>query len=141
MEQTITAPNPDDLQRLESMRAWVRDHYEPQARDKYQSLDGKLNLLQAILDNGWIRADETLKLQCLGITLGDALAQALGLEWVMVEDQHGRDPAVQVAASNIRVFPQTLISKRIEKGEPVNVRELFDGLCERVRQLGKELNH
>jgi hypothetical protein len=32
-------------------------------------------------------------------------------------------------------YPRTIISKRIEDGESVNVTELFDGLCRRMEDL------
>jgi hypothetical protein len=141
MEQTIAAPTSADLKRLESMRDWVRNHYSPEARHTYESIDGKLNLLQTILDNEWVCANETLKLQCLGISLGDALVQELAMEWRAVEDEYGRDPALQMAGTTILLFPQTMISKRIEAGQSVDIREMFQSLCARVLQLRKELAH
>ena len=78
---------------------------------------------------------ETNKLQCLGITLGDALAQDLGMEWVMVEDENGRDPAIRFPGTTVIVFPLTMISKRIEDGEPVNVADLFSRVSARIREL------
>jgi hypothetical protein len=139
MEQTVTSPTSADLERLESMRTWVRDHYAPEAHHKYESIDGKLNLLETILDSGWIRTDETLKLQCLGITFGDALAQELELEWIIVEDENGRDPALRSPGTSILLFPQTTISKRIEAGEFVAVRNLFQFACAKVHRIRKEL--
>jgi hypothetical protein len=95
-------------------------------------------LLQAIIDAGWIGASETLKLQCLGITLGDALVQELGFEWVMVEDEYGRDPAIRKPGTTVIAFPLTMISKRIERGESVIVRELFDGVVDHVQRMAAD---
>src|SRR5215467_9146276 len=94
VDQKCEPLNPDDIADLAAKRAWVCGHYDEAASDKYDTLDGKLTLLDAILRNKWIAPDETLKLQCLGVTFGDALAQNLGLTWVAVEDQYGRDPAL-----------------------------------------------
>jgi hypothetical protein len=58
----------------------------------------------------------------------------------MVEDEYGRDPALRYKDTTLLVFPQTMISKRIEDGEGVDVRELFDGLRERVEEIRAE-NH
>lgn len=121
MSQTFHPLSEGDVANLEAKRRWVRDHYESDAQEKYQTLKGKLALLDTIVSNKWIEPHETLKLQCLGITFGDALQQMLGLEWQMVEDEFGRDPALLVPGTSIVVFPQTSISKRIEAGENVEV--------------------
>ena len=135
MEQRVTKPSADDLAEIEADRDWVRGHYDSDAQHKYETLQGKLVLLQAILDAGWIERSETAKLQSLGVTLGDALAQELHLEWVSVDDEYGRNPALRVPGTSVIVFPRTMISKRIERGETVNVSELFRGVCDHVRQM------
>src|SRR5258706_6465121 len=94
--QKIEALSGEDAAHAEKQRAWVRGHYEPEAQHKYETIDGKFRLLQVILDEGWIESTETWKLQSLGIAFGDILAQGLGLKWVLVDDEHGRTPALQV---------------------------------------------
>jgi hypothetical protein len=135
MPQTIEAPSEEDLANIEAKRAWVRGHYDPKAQDQYLTVEGKLRLLDTILKSGWIEATEKLKLQCLGIAFGDAVAQELDLKWVAVEDEYGRDPALHLAGTSIILFPLTMISKRIERGEIVEVGVMFQGICERVREI------
>ena len=94
MSQRIDVPNAEELARIEAQRAWVRNHFEPDARGQYDSLEGKLRLLDTIVRSKWIERNETVKLQCLGITLGDAVVQEFAMRWVTVEDEYGRDPAV-----------------------------------------------
>jgi hypothetical protein len=125
------------LPNVDTARAWVRDFFTPEARHKYDALAEKLRLLQAILDAGWIEPSETAKLQCLGIALGDALVQELGMEWVMVEDEKGRDPAIRMPGTTVILFPLTMISKRIERGETVDVGDLFRGVATRARELAQ----
>lgn len=127
--QQILPLTDDDAAGVEAKRDWVRDHFEPGSQRAYETLDGKLRLLHAILSNAWIEPTETLKLQCLGITFGDALAQKLGMTWVMVEDEYGRDPALRFENSSVLAFPLTSLSKRVERGESVNVHELFSAAC------------
>jgi hypothetical protein len=124
--------------RIESQRDWVRGHFEAAAQHKYAILAEKLRLLQTILDAEWIERHETFKLQCLGITLGDALCQELRMEWVMVEDDHGRDPALRLPGTTVIVFPLTMISKRVERGEIPNVAILFRGVVQDVREMAPE---
>jgi hypothetical protein len=138
MDQKFEPLNPDDIADLEAKRAWVRGHYDEAARHKYDTLDGKLRLLDAILQNKWIAPEETLKLQCLGVTFGDALAQRLGLTWVAVEDDYGRDPALALDGTSVRAFPLTSISKRIERGEEVEIHRLFEQACTAIERLKGE---
>ncbi len=138
MSQVVTQPSAEDAERIEAQRRWVREHFDEDARHLYEHRDEKLRLLQTIIDAGWIEASETVKLQCLGITLGDALVQELGLEWVMVEDEYGRDPAIRKPGTTVIAFPLTMISKRVERGESVVVRDLFDGVVDHVRRMASD---
>jgi hypothetical protein len=125
-DQQIDKPGGEDLADIEAKRDWVRGHFTPEAQHKYFEVKEKLRLLQAILDAGWIEKSDKLKLQCLGITFGDALAQELGMEWVMVTDEHSRDPAIRFPGTTVLIFPLTMISKRVERDEAVNVQDLFE---------------
>ena len=135
MDQKVEVPNAEDIARVEKMRNWVRDHFTPEVREKYETVEDKIRLLQTILDENWIAPDETWKLQSLGITLGDILVQTMGLTWVAVEDEYGRDPALRDGDTSIILFPMTMISKRIERGETVSVVQLLDNAHDTVSRL------
>lgn len=128
----------DEADDLESKRSWVRGHYAEGSQHKYDTLAGKLALLDAILANGWVAPQETVKLQALGVTFGDALAQQLGLRWVAVEDEYGRDPALVLEGTSLSLFPLTMISKRIESGESVDVHAMFEWACQTVQRVRDE---
>jgi hypothetical protein len=130
--QKIEPLNQSDLAHIEAKRKWVRQHFTPESEHLYSDLDQKLRLLDTIIKNKWIEPSETVKLQSLGITLGDALSQRMGWEWVAVEDEYGRDPALKIPGSTLTLFPMTMISKRIEKGELVDVHKLFSGVIQKV---------
>ena len=139
MQQKIEGLAPAESARVETQRSWVRDHYDEAVRRHHETIDGKLRLLDTILRSNWIEPSETWKLQCLGNTFGDALAQRLGLVWVAVEDEHGRDPALRDENTSIVTFPMTTISKRVERGEAVDVRRLFDMACQSITRLRANL--
>lgn len=138
MSQTVGPLTPDDAADLEAKRDWVRNHYDEGARHQYGTLEGKLRLVDTILVNGWVAPDEALKLQCLGVAFGDALSQLVGLSWVAVEDEHGRDPALMLPGTSILVFPLTSISKRVENGEAVDVYTLLENACNAIERARKE---
>ena len=135
VEQRVTAPTPEDLDRLRAQRAVIEQFIDESSLERYATSAGKLGAIRALLDAEVFRPDQTYELQCLGIVLGDALAQELGMEWVTVEDAHGRDPAVQIPNTTIILFPLTMISKRVERGEKVDVFDLFNGLSAQVARL------
>lgn len=135
MEQRVESPTSEDLARIEAQRDWVRNHFVPESQPLYQEYDQKLHLLDTILKSDWLQPSETWKLQSLGITLGDAFVQRCGFEWVAVEDEFGRDPALRLPGTTIILFPLTMISKRIERGETVNVYELIDGVVAKIAEV------
>lgn len=139
MGQQIEVMSADDIQHVEKRRSWVRDHYDPGSKHLYDTIEGKLTLVETILREKWIEPTETWKLQSLGITFGDALAQKLNMHWVTVEDEYGRDPALHDSGTTIVLFPLTSISKRIERGEIVDVRQLFENACQSVAGLRSQL--
>jgi hypothetical protein len=47
-------------------------------------------------------------------------------------------PAIRYKESSLLVFPMTMISKRVEDGEPFDVAELFDGLAKQLAELIQE---
>jgi hypothetical protein len=133
----ISDPSDEDLAHLAKQREWVLGHYDDPSRA--ESIEGKLILLDGILKNKWIEPSETWKLQSLGVVFGHALAQKLGLRWQIVEDEYGRDPALILDNTTLRIFPLTMISKRIEQGEEVDVVDLFGTASGHIAALAREL--
>jgi hypothetical protein len=126
---------PEERAWIEEARSWVKGHFNDEADSKYGTLQGKLRVIAAILENGWVAPTDTWKLQSLGIAFGDALAQELMLDWVTVDDAYGRAPALRWPGTSILSFPTTMISKRIEDGESVDVRWLFEGICAQLTDM------
>lgn len=126
----VTPLDDPELRRLEEQRAWVLA--------QQQLLPGAivsgLGLIQQLLDSSLIGAAETWKLQSLGVIFGDALAEELGVPWVILDDEYGRDPAILLRRdTDALIFPLTMISKRVEAGEVVDVAELFRAVASDAR--------
>lgn len=124
-----------ERERIEAAREWVKGHFGDQLDERYAPLEGKLRVVDAIVRKGWVEPSETWKLQALGVALGDALAQKLMLDWVTVEDEYGCDPALNWPGTSVYSYPLTMISKRIERGEAVDVRELFEDACAHLSEM------
>ncbi len=86
--------------------------------------DSCLSRLQEAVDR--LAADKTVELQSLGILFGDLIATRCQLDWVVVQDDYGSDPALRNGTTSQLLFPLTMISKRVERGEPVRVARLFE---------------
>jgi hypothetical protein len=135
-EQKITPLDEADQKRLRDQRAVVERYLgSDDSKEKYKTAAGKLGTIRAILQGEVFKREQKYELQCLGIVLGDVFVQDLGMEWIMVEDEYGRDPAVRLPNTTIILFPMTMISKRIERGEKVDVFELYNGSAAHVESL------
>lgn len=140
-EQTISELDEEFRQRLETQRSVVKAHLgdDPENLRKFNTAAGKVGTIRAILDAGIYSVDDTYELQCLGIVLGDAFVQDMGMQWVIVTDEYGTDPALRDPNSrSILLFPLTMISKRIERGEQVDVLDLYNGVANEIEQMRAE---
>jgi hypothetical protein len=131
----------EDRARLQRHREWLLGHYEVDPKGSYSGWNAKLVLVDTILTSGWVRSDETWKLHSLGVALGDALMERMGLQWVIIEDEYGRDVALQDGDTSLRLFPLTMISKRVEKGESVDVTDLFNKVCAGTDEYRRRLRN
>jgi hypothetical protein len=132
-------PTETDRQRLREQRAVVEKFLvDENSRQKYQTAAGKLGTIRGILQANAFKANQTYELQCLGVVLGDAFVQDLKMEWVMVEDEAGRDPAVRLPGSTIILYPLTMISKRVERGDRVDVFDIYNGTANQVEELRRK---
>ena len=137
--QQVTSLTPTDVERLAQQRKAIEKYLgDERSKQNYRTAAGKLGLLRALIEQHVFKPSQTYELQSMGIVLGDAFVQELGMEWVVVQDSYGRDPAVRVPKTSTIVFPLTMISKRIEKGEKVDVFDLFNGVAEQVEALRRK---
>jgi hypothetical protein len=84
-----------------------------------------LPILQRLLDDKAFEKNHTYQLQSLGVAFGDVLASELGLRWVMITDEYGTDPTLRFKSTSININALTMISKRVERNERVDVVELL----------------
>jgi hypothetical protein len=116
----------EDRVRLEQQRAVV----EAAAKQRYgtpaltKTLTD-LRVLQRLIDDKAFDRKQTYELQSVGVAFGDVLASRLPLRWVMVTDEYGTDPTLRFKDTTVQINVLTMISRRIERGEEVNLTELL----------------
>jgi hypothetical protein len=121
----------DDLARVEIARKVVSDLVAARLGETAaSSID--LNVLQEILDRGAIAPDETYKLQCMGIVFGDLLCARSRFEWRMIDDEYGRDPTLAYPGRALNLNVLTIIAKRVENGDEVDLASMAEWALERA---------
>jgi hypothetical protein len=76
----------------------------------------------------------------LGLAFGQVfLENHSGFDWWMVEDEYGRDVALQFGNRTFLIFPGSMFSNRHEDGENIRVSILFADLAREVDALRPNL--
>jgi hypothetical protein len=134
-EQKIEPPNESEL-------AWVQAHV-----DTIKEATGGDTSVPTLDDlyAGWYeqwaaepedsREDPNDMINAVGLTFGQALVEGVGLDWVIVTDEHGTEIAVHGEPGDILVFPPNLVAKRFERGETHFLQMVYDGIAEQVAEL------
>jgi hypothetical protein len=139
MDQRIEAPTASDIDRIAKQLIHAESVVIDIVGRAFDGSRADLSAIQSVLDAGAVEPDATYTLQSLGIAFGKVFVeQHPGFDWWMVEDEYGRDPAIRFGQTSLLAFPQTMISKRIEDGERVDIEGLFDGLSRRLVELSEE---
>lgn len=135
--QRVLSLSLEDIAVQAKQRAVVEKYLSKEdLRGKYLTAAGKLGTLRALLQAKVFSVTQTYELHSMGVVLGDAFVQDMGFKWVIVQDSLGRDPALQYKNSKVLLFPLTMISKRLERGEFVDVFDLYNGVAaEATKQL------
>jgi hypothetical protein len=134
--QKITKPTVSDLARLAEQEASVirlLNARHPEAKLNHD--EGDLRWLQRLVDEKAVGPAQTYELQCLGAALGQVFATKTPLTWVVVEDESGRDFALQYPGTSVIVFPLTMISKRLEDGRDVDLIPLYRTIVAQVEKI------
>jgi len=135
-EQIISGLTGADVAALAQHRSLIESYLgNEESRRKFEEPVGKLGLLRALLENKVFSPEQTYELQSMGVVLGDVFAQDLGMEWIVVEDSFGRTLALRYPNTTIILYPITMISKRIEAGERVDVFDMYNSLAAEVDEI------
>lgn len=139
VQQTILAPDEEWITYIAKMWLLGSEVSQQVLGEEMDGTEEDLRRLQSILNTGTLHPNQTQQLQALGIVFGKVFVNLTpDYDWWVVEDEYGKDACVRYKQTTLLAFPQTMISKRIEDGEDVNVSELFSGLRERLETLRKD---
>ena len=132
-EPKFTELSRDDRARLERQRVLVA----AAAKQRYGTTaltrtTADLPVLQQLIDGKVFNKSQAYELQSLGVAFGDVLASELPLRWVMVTDEYGTDPTLRFKQTSLQINALTMISKRIERDEPVSVQWLLERTREQL---------
>ncbi len=90
---------------IEAKRDWVRNHYAPESLGEYDTIEGKLILLDTILKSNWIDKEEKVKWQSLGITLGDVFVQDMNFPGFRLKMNMGQIRLFNCPVPQLYFFP------------------------------------
>ena len=123
----FSALTEEDQGDLDARRARIAALVRTRYRLSLKRTTSDLRLLQKLLDDrathgALMRAD----LRNLGVCFGDVLTSLSDLRWVIVDDEHGRDPTLRWNETSVQINAMTMILKRVLMQEPVDLAALGD---------------
>jgi len=118
-----------------------RDSIDDLARRHFgRQLNGEkgndIAIMQRLLDDNIVTAEQKSKLQAMGLILGDLLKAQYGLKWIVYFDKYGRSRSLQVPGHEKEfIFPVTQVSRKAEVGIRVSVAEVYRELEQSIQNI------
>jgi hypothetical protein len=126
-----------DSERLDQQRALVAAVAKQRYGTVLSGTKKDLPIVQQLIDDKVFKKSQTYELQSLGVVLGDVLASELPLRWVMITDEYGTDPTLRFKNTTVNINALTMISKRVERDEQVDVFRLLQKNREALSEAEK----
>ena len=96
-------------------------------------------LLQRIVDADLLEAEDVAGWEAMGIAFGDGLTTMVpGLAWAQVTDQFGTDAVLRYQATTLQIGVVTMLLKRAEANEVINVAHLAQWLKTFIEEKAHE---
>ncbi|BBB67788.1 hypothetical protein UNDYM_3535 [Undibacterium sp. YM2] len=127
-----------DILKAESLRDWVRQQYLPEARAQFDTIEGKLKIIEVILQQKPIEARPAHEVQALEIVFADALVQETGLKWAVIDNDRQRIFVMTTADAPPVIFSLVPASKImqavIDTNKDANLAALFKTSVQTIRE-------
>lgn len=139
MEQVISAPDDEWIDYIARMWLLGSQISEQITGHKMDASMSDLGRLQTIVDSAQIPIDSTQELESLGIVFGKVFVNATAnYDWWIMEDEYGKDVCIRYKETSLLIFPQTMLSKRIEDGAVLNMIDLFHSIRQELDRIKNE---
>ena len=122
-----------DILKAEALRSWVKDQYLPEARQQFDTRDGKLKIITSILQQKGIETRPSHETQAMEIVFADALIQETGVNWAVIDDDHQRTFILLKPGTpplSFSLVPATRIAEAVKDGK---LNELFQTSVQTIR--------
>ena len=132
--QSLEYLSTTDMLQIESQREWVRDHYLPESRDKYDSIEGKLSIIDAILlgsANSVLTVDRQ---RALEVVFADALVHDTGAQWAIVVEGDVRTPVLIIPGSQAIAMPLVSFAQLRSAKDEADLRQMFKSAILSINQ-------
>jgi hypothetical protein len=127
--------SPEDQARLQRGRVLIQRYLaDDDSRAKYLTAPGKLGTLRAIMKIEPLHPAKRDLLEAMGVVLGDTFVQDMGFRWVAIENESGRHVAIRYRRTNIFLYPLTIISDHVRRGERFDALDLYNDLAADVEE-------
>lgn len=121
----VEALSPSDETYLDAQRKRVRTMLKQRLGAKLSGQrDTDFAVIQQLLDSGSLQADQTASLQAIDVLLGDYLADALGMVWVVAYSDNGRARALASPSGQL-LYPVGITARLAETGQRVDIAQLY----------------
>lgn len=92
--------------------------------------------VQRLYDDALAQAErDDEEVIALGIAFGAAINERAGFDWVRVSDKWGNETCVGPPNKAIHCAPISMIQKRLNRQEHVDLRQLAEALISRIEEL------
>lgn len=122
-----------DILKAESLRDWVRQQYLPEARTQFDTIEGKLRIIEVILQQKPVEARPAPEVQALEMVFADALVQETDLKWAVIDNDHQRVFVMTTAGAPPVIFSPVPASKIMQAVLDANLAELFRTSVQTIR--------
>lgn len=133
--ESIRPVTKEEEQRISSAVATVGKMLQSRIEDaRLAGTREDLRLLQRLQDEGALQEGREMELEAVGIVFGRVLAAELQLQWITVEWDGERVLALNYPNTTVMVFPDSMIAKRVDRGDQIDFEPLYHAIVGQINQ-------
>ncbi len=130
---TLSEPSWLDNNHLGKQRTMIDDIARGTFGEQIRGNKSDIATMQRIVYQGLVKDQDKIKLQAMGVVLGDIYVNELGLKWTIYEDRRGRSRAVCVVNTKYCLFPVTMLARRMEVGLVPDIQRIYDENADAIK--------